>query len=95
MRHAELRPTLHLFVCANRREAGSPLGPGCGARGDAVYTELKRGVAARGAHVSIWVTKTQCLGVCPVSGATVAVYPSGLVIAEVEPTDAPALLDGV
>jgi (2Fe-2S) ferredoxin len=68
-------PRLHLFVCANRRE-GSPLGPGCGAHGDAVYDALKHDVASRGLVTEVWVTKTHCLGICPPEGATVALYPS-------------------
>lgn len=85
-------PKLHVFVCANRRE-GSPLGPGCGERGDAVYDALKREVAARGAVSDTWITKTHCLGVCPRRGATVARYPSATpIVAEVEPSDAADLL---
>jgi hypothetical protein len=92
VRDALPAPRLHLFVCANRREAGSPLGPGCGERGEALYDELKRGVATRAAFGSIWVTKTHCLGVCPKSGATVAAYPSGRVLADVDVADADTLL---
>jgi hypothetical protein len=88
------RPRLHLFVCANRRE-GSPLGAGCADRGDALYDALKSEVAARRQHVEIWVTKTHCLGICPKHGATVARYPSpDPIVADVELTDVPALLDG-
>ena len=87
-------PRLHLFVCANRRE-GSPLGPGCGERGDALYDALKAGVAKRRSFAETWVTKTHCLGICPKHGATVARYPSAEPILEgVEVTDADALLDG-
>ncbi len=95
MRLAGNAPRLHLFVCANHRDATSPLGAGCGARGEALYDELKRGVAARGAFTTIWVTKTHCLGVCPKDGATVATYGStkrGEMITEVTPADASALL---
>lgn len=95
MRDAGLRPKLHLFVCGNRRDEASPLGAGCAERGDLVYEELKREVAARGAYSSVWVTKTHCLGVCPKMGATVAVYPSGRIVADVLPGDAPTLLGGV
>lgn len=85
-------PRLHLFVCANRRE-GSPLGPGCGDRGDALYDALKAEVAARGDHVTTWVTKTHCLGICPKRGATVARYPgSDPIISDVEVGDVAALL---
>jgi hypothetical protein len=92
MREAGIRPTLHLFVCANERAPG-PLGEGCGARGEAVYAALKASVAARGAHAAVWVTKTYCLGLCPKTGCTVAMYPSGRIVAEVEPGDAAKLLD--
>lgn len=74
MRTSQLKPRIHLFVCANRRDASSPLGSGCAERGDAVYDELKAEVAARGAVQEVWVTKTHCMGLCPKSGSTVAVY---------------------
>ena len=83
---------MHLFVCANRRE-GSPLGPGCAERGDALYDALKEEVAARREVAAIWVTKTHCLGICPKRGATVARYPSSAPIrSDVELADVPELL---
>lgn len=89
-----LSPRLHLFVCANRRvDAG--LGPGCGERGDAVYTALKREVGARGRVREVWVTKTHCLGICPPRGATVARWPAGpegAIMTEVTETDAAELI---
>lgn len=86
-------PRLHLFVCANRRE-GSPLGPGCGDRGEEVYAALKREVASRGQIATTWITKTHCLGICPQRGVTVARYPAAKnpIVTEVEPGDAPSLL---
>jgi (2Fe-2S) ferredoxin len=86
-------PRLHLFVCANRRE-GSPLGPGCGDQGDALYDALKGEVAARRMHTEIWVTKTHCLGICPKRGATVARYPAATtaILSDAEPSDVEALL---
>ncbi len=74
MQPVALRPNLHLFVCQNRRADGDPLGPGCGARGDAVYDALKDEVAKHRLYHQVWVTKTQCLGVCPKVGCTVALY---------------------
>lgn len=91
-----LSPRVHLLVCANRRD-GSPLGPGCGERGDAVYAALKAEVARRGRVSDVWVTKTHCLGICPARGATVARWPASApsaILADVEPDDAGALLDG-
>jgi hypothetical protein len=85
-------PRLHLFVCANRRE-GSPLGPGCAERGDALYDALKDAVAARRSVATIWVTKTQCLGICPKRGATVARrVPREPIVSDVELGDVEALL---
>lgn len=88
-------PRLHLFVCANRRE-GSPLGPGCADRGEALYDALKAEVASRRAYGEIWVTKTHCLGICPKRGATVARYPGpDPILSDVELGDVPALLTPV
>jgi hypothetical protein len=89
------RPKLHLFVCANRREEGSPLGTGCADRGEALYVALKDEVAKRGLVATTWVTKTHCLGICPKRGATVARYPasaSASILADVETGDVDALL---
>lgn len=89
MREAQA-PQLHLFVCANRRE-NSPLGPGCGDRGEEVYAALK----AQNREVArVWITKTHCLGICPRSGCTVAQYPNvdPPIVTEVTVEDVPALL---
>lgn len=88
-------PRVHLFVCANRRE-GSPLGPGCGDRGEALFDAMKQEVFARGLVTSVWVTKTHCLGICPKEGATCARYPAppgGPIVSDVLPGDARALVD--
>lgn len=91
-----IHPSLHLFVCANRRE-GSPLGPGCSDRGDALYDALKRAVATRGMTRAVWVTKTHCLGICPPTGATIGRYPPraghSSVETEVVPEDVDRLLE--
>jgi (2Fe-2S) ferredoxin len=92
---ATLQPRAHLFVCENRRPEGDPLGAGCAARGDDVYTALKREVAARGLVRSVWVARTQCLGLCPQRGCAVAISPGGRYLVEVEPGDAPTLLDAL
>ena len=92
MKKAALLPRLHFFVCCNRR-AGSPLGPGCGDRGDAVYGALKSRVQERGETASTWVTVTGCLGICPAKGATVAIYPRSAIVTEVFPEDLDGLYD--
>lgn len=91
MKPAQLAPRVHLFVCANRRDADSPLGPGCADAGQVVFARLKSEVARLGAYRAVWVTETKCLGVCPRSGAAVAVYPQQQVLTEVDPSDAEAL----
>jgi (2Fe-2S) ferredoxin len=91
MRPAPLAPAVHLFVCCNRRPADSPLGPGCGDAGEAVFESMKEEVAKRGAFRAVWVTRTQCLGICPKHGCTVATYPQQRIVSEVELADAPAL----
>ena len=89
MRAVPQLPQVHFFVCANRREADAPLGPGCGDAGEAVYLALKDEVARRREYQRVWVTQTRCLGICP-KGATVAVYAAGRaagLLTEVAPTD--------
>lgn len=94
MQPAPLAPKLHVFVCSNRRDPGSPLGSGCGERGEALYAALKDEVGKRGEVVSTWVTRTLCLGICPKAGATVAIHGAGAprVLTEVVPADAPRVL---
>jgi (2Fe-2S) ferredoxin len=89
MRPANLVPAVHLFVCVNRREDGNPLGAGCGDAGEAVYEVMKGEIAKGGAYRTVWVTRTHCLGQCPKSGCTVAIYPRQRLLTEVEGTDAP------
>jgi len=90
MREA-IRPRLHLFVCANRR-TDSPLGPGCGDHGEAVYNALKSSVTD---VAKLWITKTHCLGICPKSGCTVARYPEQKIFTDVTTEDLPALFAGL
>jgi (2Fe-2S) ferredoxin len=92
MQPIRLLPQVHLFVCANRREAGNPLGPGCSGHGDALYDALKAEVATRGLVRSVWVTKTHCLGICPKDGATVAAYPQQKMWAGASSHDATMLI---
>jgi predicted metal-binding protein len=92
MRRWPSTPALHLFVCTNRRDDASPLGPGCGAHGEDVYAAMKDEVARRRLFASVWVTATHCLGVCPKHGATVAVYPAQAIYSDVEVADVASLL---
>ena len=85
---------VHLFVCVNERNPDDPLGPGCGARGAALYAQLKDEVARRGEIQSVWVTRTYCLGVCPSEGCTVAAYPKGEIVRIRTISDAMPLFEG-
>lgn len=89
-------PEAHLFVCANRRDATDPLGAGCGERGETVFAALKEEVAKERAYARVWVTKTHCLGICPRTGCTVAVYgasaPVGPILRDVDEADARGLV---
>ncbi len=91
MRDAPVLPRLHFFVCANRRPPDSPLGPGCAERGEEIFDLLKHEVARRSLFTEVWVTQTQCLGVCPREGGTIALYPPGRISTEVSRDEARAL----
>ena len=93
MRPSSLLPRVHFFVCANRREPDSPLGPGCGASGEELVSTLKRLAMQSGQAQSVWVTETRCLGVCPAKGATVAIYPRSSIVSEVLASDAAVLFE--
>jgi (2Fe-2S) ferredoxin len=95
MRSVAVVPRIHFFVCTNQRELDSPLGPGCGDAGQALYQALKDEVAARRAYQTVWVTRTHCLGVCPRQGATLATYPQQSLLTEVTAADAPGLFQKI
>lgn len=91
MRLIDFAPQVHFFVCANRRDASSPLGAGCGDEGDALYDALKKEVARHQEHARVWITKTSCMGVCPKQGATCARYPRARIFTDVKAADAHVL----
>lgn len=95
MRRAALEPRAHLHVCTHARPTDDPLGPGCGARGVAVFSALSRARTVRGLVREVWLAKSSCLGQCPGRGCTVALGGAGGAVAhfvEVEPADADELL---
>ncbi|MGZ3453626.1 MAG: hypothetical protein ACXVEF_28740 [Polyangiales bacterium] len=87
MKPSPYRARVQIFVCANRRAPGDPLGDGCGDRGDAVFSALKVKPIA-----GLWVTRTHCLGLCPKRGCTVTIAPAMQSLIEVEPSDVDAIL---
>ena len=91
MKVAVLYPAAHLHVCTHRRSADDPLGPGCGARGEAVFEALGRERTRRRLVREVWLARASCLGQCPAIGCTVAIGPEHLI--EVEPEDASAVFE--
>jgi predicted metal-binding protein len=75
MKRSTLAPEAHLFVCTNRRDPSSPLGGGCGDRGEALYHALKAHVSSRGQVRALWIARSTCLGLCPKQGCAVASAP--------------------
>lgn len=93
MKQSSYRARTHLFVCANHRAEGDPLGPGCGERGERVFAQLK--AATRPLLSTVWVTKAHCLGLCPKRGCTVAIAPAMHYLVEVEEGDVAQLVAAI
>ena len=73
-----MKPSRHVFICTNRRDADAGMAS-CGANdGARVLALLREARAVRGLYREIFVTESACLGVCPEAGATVVVYPEGV-----------------
>lgn len=82
--HAHRPMTKHVLVCGN---------VDCAARGsNALITNLRRELRARGRERDIRVTRTACMGRCG-EGPTVAVYPDGIWYRGVNESDAAELVD--
>lgn len=74
-------PKKHVFVCTNHRDGACCSGTGS----EEVFKELKAWSRAR-LHL-VWVTRTGCLGFCNDVGATIVIYPEGILLEKVEPED--------
>lgn len=65
---------VHIFVCHNQRPPGGL--PSCGAsEGQAIIDRLRESATRYGLRSRVWLTSSQCLGLCHKDGVTVAVYP--------------------
>ena len=73
-----MRPSRHVFVCTNRRHADASMPSAEPTAATGVLAGLLDQRAARGLYREIFVTETACLGVCPIAGATVVVYPEAV-----------------
>jgi (2Fe-2S) ferredoxin len=83
-----MRPTRHVFVCTNARDAAVGL-PSCGANdGAGLLARLLSERASRGLYREIFITETRCLGICSEAGATVVVYPEAVWYVGVRAEDA-------
>lgn len=86
------RPEKHVFVCLNARPPGHPKGS-CTERGaEGLLMEFKRLVEERQAYGRIAITRAGCLGPCEL-GATVLVYPEGVMYVGVQARDVEEIFD--
>ncbi|MDR2165775.1 MAG: (2Fe-2S) ferredoxin domain-containing protein [Zoogloeaceae bacterium] len=87
------KPKKHVLVCVQGRPQGHPRGS-CRDRGSgAVYQAFLDEFQKRQLWESGYmVTDTGCMGPCHL-GATVVVYPDGLMYLGVKPEDVPVIID--
>jgi len=86
------KPSKHVFVCVQRRQEGHPRGCCSQEGGDAVMNAFLTEIQQRNLFNTISVTNTGCLGPCSF-GASVLVYPEGIMYGKVTPADVPAIID--
>ncbi|QFY41984.1 (2Fe-2S) ferredoxin domain-containing protein [Candidatus Methylospira mobilis] len=86
------KPSKHVFVCVQRRQEGHPRGCCAQQGGDAVMNAFLTQIQQRNLFNTISVTNTGCLGPCSF-GASVLVYPEGIMYGKVTPEDVPAIID--
>jgi len=88
-----MRPSRHVFVCTNTRDAEADM-PSCGVNGGAdLLASLLGERARRGLYREIFITETRCLGICPTAGATIVVYPEAVWYVGVSARDAHELFE--
>jgi len=86
------KPIRHVFVCIQSRPPGHPRGS-CGEKGCIpVFQTFLREFEARHLYGQFALTGTGCLGACE-AGATVLVYPDGILYARVKPEDVAAIIE--
>src|SRR5262245_31185364 len=88
-RHRGAVTRRHLFVCTNARGSGKPTGGPRG--GDALVAAVTTELVRRGA-ADVLVTPCGCLGPC-FDGPNAVVYPDGVWYGNLEPGDAPRLVE--
>ena len=86
------KPEKHVFVCVQRRADAHPRGS-CSNQGcDAVMNAFLAEIQQRNLFEKIAVTNTGCLGPCGY-GASVLVYPEGVMYGKVTLDDVPAIVE--
>ncbi|GAB6054542.1 NAD(P)H-dependent oxidoreductase subunit E [Magnetospira thiophila] len=86
------KPEKHVFVCTQNRPQGHPRGS-CTQQGcTEVMEEFLQQLQNRDLFEKIQVTATGCMGPCP-AGATVLVYPEGIMYGRVSKDDVAAIFD--
>jgi (2Fe-2S) ferredoxin len=86
------QPSQHVFVCAQRRDPGHPRGSCFQNDCDEVMNAFLAEVQKRNLFDPVAVTNTGCLGPCGF-GASVLVYPEGVMYGKVTKDDVPAIID--
>lgn len=86
------KPLKHVFVCVQRRAEGHPRGScsqqGCDDVMNAFWNEFQQ----RKLFDQMAITNTGCLGPCGY-GASVLVYPEGVLYGKVTPADVPVIIE--
>ncbi|MGB0684389.1 MAG: (2Fe-2S) ferredoxin domain-containing protein [Magnetovibrionaceae bacterium] len=86
------RPEKHVLVCVQGRPPGHPRGS-CQATGSAdLFAEFMGQMEKRQLWGRFAVTSTGCLGPCHL-GASVLVYPEGIMYGQVKPEDVNEIFD--
>lgn len=86
------KPLKHVFVCVQRRPDGHPRGSCSQHASDDLMNAFLTEAQKRNLLDKIAVTNTGCLGPCGF-GASVLVYPDGVMYGKVTKEDVPAIFD--
>ena len=86
------RPQKHVFVCTQMRPPGHPRGCCAAHNGGEVFDEFLWYLQQRNLFNQLQITATGCLGPCG-QGATVLVYPDGVMYAKVTKADVTQIID--
>lgn len=82
----------HIFVCVQNRPAGHPRGSCLSKGGQRVYRTFLERFDERSMWNAFRLTNAGCLGPCA-HGASVVVYPDGVLYASVQPDDVDAIIE--